>query len=205
MASIRDRKKADGTQYWAVLYRLDGKQTSTSFTDFTAAQSFCELVNKFGVRNALATLKADVTTTGWTVESWLRHHVDHLTGVDANTVAKYRAYIRNDIAEPLGAIPLTALTREHVVVWIKGMRAPNSEGKVPSSKTVTIKHGFLAGGLNAAVAAGHLPANPSSGMRMPRDDDPREMVFLTPDQFAHLLANFTGSKLLLYFSSTLSE
>ena len=191
MASIRERTKADGTQYWAVLYRLDGKQTSTSFTDFCAAQSFCDLANKFGVRNALSTLKADVTTTGWTVESWLRHHVEHLTGVDANTIAKYEAYIRNDIAEPLGAIPLAALAREHVVVWLKGMQKPNSRGKVPSAKTVANKHGFLAGALNAAVAAGHISANPSTGMRMPREDDPREMIFLTRDQFAHLLSNIT--------------
>jgi len=191
MASIRGRKKADGTEYWAVLYRLDGKQTSTSFSDFASAKGFCDSANKFGVRNALATLKADVGKSGWTVESWLRHHVDHLTGVDANTVAKYQAYIRNDIAEPLGSIPLAALTREHIAVWIKGMQEPNSKGKTPSAKTVTIKHGFLAGALNAAVAAGHLPANPCSGMRMPRDDDPREMVFLTRDQFGHLLANVT--------------
>jgi integrase len=43
--------------------------------------------------------------------------------------------------------------------------------------------------MNAAVAAGHISANPSTGMRMPGDDDPREMIFLTRDQFTHLLAN----------------
>ncbi len=69
VASIRERTKGNGTQEWAVLYCMDDKQTSTSFTDFAAAQNFCELANKFGVRNALSTLKSDVTTTGWTVES----------------------------------------------------------------------------------------------------------------------------------------
>lgn len=86
------------------------------------------MANKFGVRNALSTLKAHVTTTGWTVESWLRHHVEHLTGVDPNTIAKYKTYIRNDIAESLGAIPLAALSREHVSVWIKAAPAITSAG-----------------------------------------------------------------------------
>jgi integrase len=189
MASIRERVKADGTKTWAVLYRLDGKQTSTSFVDFASAQSFCQMANKFGVENALSAWAADVTTTGWTVESWLRHHVEHLTGVDPNTLAKYRAYIANDIAEPLGGVPLTALSRDHVAVWIQGLQEPDSKGKVSSAKTVTNKHGFLAGALNAAVSAGHIPANPCSGMRMPRDDDPRQMVTLSRDEFAHLLAN----------------
>lgn len=189
VASIRGRSRADGTEYWAVLYRLDGKQSSTSFSDFASAQRFCKMVNRFGVANALSALTADVTATGWTVESWLRHHVDHLTGVDANTIARYKAYIVNDIAEPLGGIPLTSLTRDHVAVWIKGMREPNSHGKVARAKTVINKHGFLAGALNAAVSAGHIPANPCSGIRMPRDADPHEMVMLTREQFAHLLSN----------------
>ena len=64
-----------------------------------------------------------------TVESWLRHHVDHLTGVDPNTIAKYSAYIANDIAEPLGAIPLATLTREHGVVWIKDMHTAGDLGQ----------------------------------------------------------------------------
>ncbi|HEY6575769.1 MAG TPA: hypothetical protein VI029_12735, partial [Mycobacterium sp.] len=31
MASLRTRTRKDGTEYYAVLYRLRGKQTSTSF------------------------------------------------------------------------------------------------------------------------------------------------------------------------------
>ena len=127
----------------------------------------------------------------WTVEQWLLRHVDHLTGVDDNTIAKYRAYVRNDIAEPLGSIPLAALTREHVAQWIKGMQQPDANGWTPSAKTITNKHGFLAGALNAAVALKHIPANPCTGMGMPRDDDPREIVFLSGDQFAHLHSSVT--------------
>ena len=191
MASLRARKRKDGSEYFAVLYRLQGKQTSTSFDDFESASRFRELATKFGPGNALSTLKVDTTLTTLTVEQWLNHHIEHLTGVDQNTIDKYRAYVRNDIAEPLGSIPLAALTREHVAQWIKGMQQPDAKGKTPSPKTITNKHGFFAGALNAAVTLKHIPANPCTGMGMPRDDDPREIVFLSRDQFAHLHSSVT--------------
>jgi integrase len=66
------------------------------------------------------------------------------------------------------------------------MQVPDAKGWSPSPKTITNKHGFLAGALTAAVIANHIPANPCTGLGMPKDDDPREMVFLTREQFAHL-------------------
>lgn len=192
MASMRARVRRDGTEYYSVLYRLQGRQASTSFNDFASASAFCHLATKFGPDNALATLKVDTTLSTLTVEQWLGHHIEHLTGVDPNTVDKYRAYLRNDIAEPLGSIPLAALTRDHVARWIKAMDTPNAKGRRPSAKTITNKHGFLAGALNAAVAAKHIPANPCTGMGMPKDDDPREMTFLTHEQFALLHSKVTA-------------
>ena len=194
MASIRARKKADGTEYWSVLYRHDGRQTSTSFGDFSEASAFVEMAKKFGVANALAAVEAQQRVskpTGFTVASWLTHHVDHLTGVDANTAAKYRAYIRNDVDEIFGPMPLSAVTRDDVAKWVQRLQLPNAKGKASSAKTVTNKHGFVAGAFNNAVNAGHIPANPCMGLGMPKDDDPREMVFLSVDQFRHLLSHVT--------------
>ena len=115
MASLRTRTRKDGTEYYAVLYRLRGKQTSTSFDDFASASRFCDLATKFGAENALSTLKVDATLATLTVEQWLHHHIEHLTGVDQDTIDKYRAYVRNDIGPVLGSLPLAALTRDHVV------------------------------------------------------------------------------------------
>jgi len=42
-----------------VLYRLDGKQSSTSFEDLASAKKFQKLVDKFGPAKALETLGAD--------------------------------------------------------------------------------------------------------------------------------------------------
>jgi integrase len=191
MASLRSRARKNGTPYYAVLYRLQGKQTSTSFDDFESASKFCDLATKFGPENALSTLKVDTTLATLTVAQWLKHHVEHLTGVDPNTVAKYRAYVRNDLSESLGSLPLTALTRDHIARWIKGMQQPSADGKAARAKTIANKHGFLAGALNVAVTAGHISANPCVGIGLPRDDDPREMVFLTREDFVHLLSHVT--------------
>ena len=61
MASIRRRSRKDGSESFAVLYRLDGQQSSTSFDDAASAQRFCDQANKFGVANALEMLGATIS------------------------------------------------------------------------------------------------------------------------------------------------
>jgi len=188
MASLRTRHRKDGTNFYSVLYRLNGKQSSLSFDDFTSASRFCNLANKFGPENALATL-TDASPDSQTVEEWITHYIDHTTGIQPDTVTKYRAYLRNDIAPVLGGIPLTALSRDHVAKWVNTMHEPDDHGRRAKAKTVANKHGFLAGALNAAVPK-HIPANPCIGIRLPREEVP-EAVFLTEEQFAKLLAAVT--------------
>ena len=119
MASIRPRFRKDGSEYFSVVYRHDGKQSSISFSDFGAAKKFADLANKFGPENALSTLKENASTvTSMTVEQWLNRHIENLTGVDPNTRTKYRAYVRNDLSPVLGELPLTALSAEHIAHWI---------------------------------------------------------------------------------------
>jgi integrase len=88
---------------------------------------------------------------------------------------------------------LTALTHIDVAQWVQRLQLPNARGKIPSAKTVTNKHGFVAGALNAAVSHNPpiIPANPCTGLGMPNDDDPREMIFLTREQFALLHSKVT--------------
>jgi integrase len=188
MATLRIRSRKDGSEYTSVLYRHNGKQSSLSFDDHTAAVKFREMIDRYGVERALATVGVDQapqSTRGLTVEQFLLRHIEHLTGVDRNTADKYRAYVRNDVGPALGALPLAALTREDVARWVNGMAKPDDGEKPPSAKTIHNKHGFLAGALNAAVAAGRIPSNPCNGVRLPRDEA-REMVFLSRDQYALL-------------------
>lgn len=190
MASLRTRTRTDGTEAYTLLYRRNGKQSSLTFHDFASASRYCDLFNKFGTENALEALAAEITMTSMTVGQWVERHIDHLTGVDLNTVAKYRAYLRNDVAPAFGELPLAALTRDHIARWINSMQEPDEHGWTPKAKTIKNKHGFLAGALKAAVPE-HIAANPCDGIRLPRDDEAHEMMFLTRGEFGHLLACVT--------------
>src|SRR6476660_8126660 len=138
MASIRPRQRRDGTLTYAVLFNIGARQTSVTWPTMAEAEKFRDLVNAVGGQRALEvqgipdTVKAK--PAGITVAEWLERHVNHLTGVDAGTIARYRSYAANDINPVLGAIPLSALTRDDIALWVNGLRA--KEGGVPSGKTV---------------------------------------------------------------------
>jgi integrase len=183
MASLRTRSRTDGSAYYAVLYRLDGKQTSTSFEDIASATKFKNLADQFGPAKALEIVGADTALQTMTVGQWLEHHIAHLTGLRKSTLYDYKAYVRNDVAPVLGDLPLTALTRDDIARWMQELTAKGTSGK-----TIANKHGFLSSALNAAVRAGRIPSNPAAGQRLPTSER-QEMVCLSHEDFARLLGN----------------
>lgn len=188
MASVRDRKRKDGTVYYAVLFRHDGKQTSLSFDDATQAEKFRSLVDALGPVRAMelagiADTKRAMSTL--TVTEWLDRHIGSLSGVERKTITDYKRYTESDIGPALGAIPLSKLTREEVAAWVNAMRDAGAAGG-----TIQNKHGFLSGALKRAVEDGHLAANPCQGIRLPRTEE-KERVFLTRDEFRILKAAFS--------------
>lgn len=186
MASFRNGKpRKDGSTYVQVLYRLNGKQTSTSFQDLATATKFKELVEKFGPEQALTTLGSDPDMTTMTVAEWVRRHIDHLTGLRKSTLWDYESYLRKDIGPVLGGLPLTGLSREHIAKWTQDLAAGGASGK-----TISNKHGFLSAALNAAVRDGRIPTNPALGQRLPTSERP-DMICLSHEDFARLLANVT--------------
>jgi len=187
MATLRVRERKDGTVYTSVLYRHNGRQSSLSFENPAKAAAFRDLIHQVGIERALGTVGVEQTATrGLTVEQWLTHHIDHLTGVAKSTLYDYRSYLRNDVGPRLGAIPLASLTREDIALWVQDLAENGNGGKGSSGKTIANKHGFLSSALNAAVKAGHIDANPAAGHRLPRTERP-DMVFLTHKQFARVL------------------
>jgi integrase len=185
MASLRPGVRGDGSTYVQVLYRLNGKQSSTSFEDLASATKFQKLVDKFGPAKALETVGADPEFSTMTVHEWIDHHINHLTGLSKSTLYDYRAYLRNDIDEPLGDLPLTALSRDDIARWMQSLFAGGASGK-----TIANKHGFLSSALNAAVRAGRITSNPAAGQRLPNSER-QEMVCLSKEDFGLLLGNIT--------------
>ncbi|OBF68808.1 integrase [Mycobacterium sp. 852002-51971_SCH5477799-a] len=185
MASLRSGTRKDGSTYVQVLYRLDGKQSSTSFEDVASAMKFQKLVDKFGPDKALETLDTDPEFSAMTVHEWIEHHIDHLTGLRKSSLYDYRSYLKNDIDETLGDLPLAALSRDDIARWMLGLSEKGASGK-----TIANKHGFLSGALNAAVRAGRIPSNPAAGQRLPTSER-QEIVCLSHEDFARLLNNIT--------------
>ena len=184
MAWVKERDRKNGGKYYSVFFRElnheTGKmqQTSISWDDRDDANKCRELIEQLGPDRAREVMKiVQSPRTAQTVTQFLTKHVDHLTGVEPGTAARYRAYIKNDLGT-LGAIPLTALSRDDIARWVNSLPG--------SAKTVKNKRDFVSGALKAAVKAGLLPSNPAEGVRNPRWDR-REMVFLEKAEFAILI------------------
>jgi integrase len=185
MASLRTRQRKDGTVYTSVLYVHQGKQTSSSFNDHAEALRFQDVCNRLGPAEALRIWKAAMPGDGHTVKSFTDEHIDALSGAERKTIAEYRRYLTRDIEPVLGHIPLTTLSRTDISRWVNKMLEAGASGK-----TIQNKVGFLSGCLNAAVRQGLMPANPATGVMLPRTIA-REMTMLSPGEYALLRAGFT--------------
>ena len=190
MASIRPRERKDGSYTYAVLFTIDGRQTSVPFSDEAEAEKFRTLVNAVGGKRAMDAWGINDTPkakpqSGQTVADYLDRHIKGLSGVERKTISEYTRYLSNDIAPVLGAIPLARLTREDVAQWVNAMRDAGAAGG-----TIQNKSGFLSGALNRAVESGQLAANPCIGVRLPRTEE-KEMVFLSHEEYQILKAAFS--------------
>lgn len=187
MASVRPRHRKDGSPYWSVLYRQNGKQTSKSFPDAVQAVNFCKLVDALGPDKALeaAGIVTATPLSDLTVSQYLERHIASLSGVERKTITEYSRYLRNDIGPAFGVLPLSKLSRADVAAWVNTMHADGAK-----AGTMQNKHGFLSGALKQAVKDGHLIANPCDGVKLPRTEE-RETVFLTGAEYQILKAAFS--------------
>jgi hypothetical protein len=113
-ASLRSGIPKDGSTYVQVLYRLDGKQSSTSYQDLASATKFQKMVDKFWASQG--------SGDPWYRPGVLRHdgaRVDrephqHLTGVRKSNLYDHRSYLKNEIGDVLGNLPPDrAIQRRH--------------------------------------------------------------------------------------------
>ncbi|ANW63971.1 integrase [Mycobacterium sp. djl-10] len=196
MASIRSRQRADGSWGHAVLYSFNGEQTSTTFDgatkdDTAEAEEFRTAVNTIGAEKAMKawgigqTIRAAKRSSSLTVHQWLTQYIKTRTGVVKSTIYDYESYLRNDIDEPIGAVPIDLLTRDDVAAWVQGLADRGLSGK-----TIANRHGFLSAGLNAAVEKGLLESNPAARTRLPAGET-TEMVFLDHDEYELMRSGFT--------------
>jgi hypothetical protein len=75
VASIRIRRRKDGTAYTSVLYVHQGKQTSTSFNDHAEALRFQDVGTRLGPAEALRIWQG-TPSDGHTVNSFIADHIE---------------------------------------------------------------------------------------------------------------------------------
>jgi len=187
MASIRERRRANGTFSFAVLWRDPdtGRQASLTYDDQRDALVAKQLIEAAGGRAVEAARIAEaVRAAGPTVAEVVSEHIDLLTAVGPDTRSHYRYQLKHHITPLLGALPVTGVTYRHIAGWVQAM----SE-KDLAPKTVANVHGLLSASLSTAVRLGYRTDNPCAGVDLPKSRSTRdEMKVLTREEFSLLLA-----------------
>lgn len=169
MASIRSRKRANGTTAYAVLWRDPdtGRQTSMQFPVQADAENFKRIIEaNGGSLNAAETFLERTTTDGPTVVELIERHARHVTGATEYTVKRYRDNLRLHIApSALGGYKANAVTGSDLRQWIQWMQ---ERGKSP--KTIANVFGLISSAFIAAVRDGQIDRNPCAGVRLPKKD-----------------------------------
>ncbi len=185
-----------GEETWKVRYRdAGGHQTSETFHGRRAqqeAKEFSRWMSDYGVDQALELLATrDGERRGYTVAEWCEYHIDALSGVQADTLTRYRGYVANDLGD-FGRLPLDGVTHEAVSAWVNKLAKTTNPrtGKPTSGKTIKNKHGFLSAAFARAVTKGLIASNPCKGTRLPRTEQ-EPMTFLTHEEYLDLLGCFT--------------
>jgi integrase len=191
MASIRPRKRSDGTTGYAVLWRHNGTQTSLTFDGLDQAEAAQRLIEATGADPDQVAAVAAATQPGRTVADAIRVHVAELTGISERTRADYLRDARTYIDPMLGPLPVAGLDKTACSAWLNWLdrAARTARGRAVSDKTIANLHGLLSAALAAAAGRNWREGNPARGLRLPERDygDDSEMTILTHAEWALLL------------------
>jgi integrase len=185
MAHIQKRSGALRDTY-RVAFRVDGRQRSATFETAAHAQRFADLVDRYGGADALALTEAKAASSNApTVAEVARAHVANLHGeITPGTAHDYESIIARRLeTQPLGALPVDLVAREHVTAWLAYL-----EDEGLSSKTRRNHHALISAVLSYAVEEKLRPDNPARGIRIKRSEAVRAGVYLTAGELAVLVS-----------------
>lgn len=217
MPTPKPRENADGSVSWRLQYRVKGKPTTTSFTNYKGAQQFADLVENIGGTEAHAVYLARRDHVAIpTLREWTAKYLDVssglLTGIEPGTRNGYRGEADRTFLPFLGDYPVNAITKTTVGKWVawqekqtvhRDRNKPEAERERVSSKTVHNAHALLSSVLAAAVAEKLIEENPAYRTRLSKGQK-REAVFLSPDEFATVLTFIPKKhlRLILFLAGT---
>jgi integrase len=181
-----------GRESFDVRWREDGKSKSASFKTEDEAEDYARTVRVLGPREAARGLSDTSGPGSPTVDAYAEIYMASKSGVEPKTIEHYRMYMRDSISPSMGQLPITAVTPEHVAIWVNDQanqprQLRNGTTAPPyASKTIKNRHGFLAALFQHALDRGLIQRSPCRETRMPKTER-KEMVFLSPDEFTALL------------------
>ena len=182
MSSVERRENSDGSVSVRVKFLSHGKRKTRTFVSDEHAASWRSVLDAVGPDRALQLLEEPAAPVEHrTVAAQVRHHIDHLSGVQEGTRAKYRRIAAARLSGDLETTLLTDLTRDHVSRWVNAQTG--------SPKTIRNAHSILSAAFSSAARDGLIAANVAKGVRLPRTDhaDQTEHVYLTTDEVGVLL------------------
>ena len=186
MAAPKKYTAKDGTETWRVRYRLQGRSCSKTFADERSAEVFGEMVDRWGIVQALEFIREPTTPRGGRVT--VAECVERYAALRQPVTRKlYRTMARLNINPVLGEMPIGKLTPETVQLWANSLTG--------STSTIHLTHSILYGSLVLAMSRGEIDSNPArkvsksnpTGIRLPRTRATKEPVFLSRDEYALLL------------------
>lgn len=176
MASIRERRRNDGSAYYSVLWREGGRQTSISVSDHRDAQHIKAVLDLTGALPASLSAPAQRLSVVELVE----RHIAALTGVERRTEQGYQAMLRLHISPAFADVEAAEVTREAVARWV------NSLAKRRSAKTTRNVHALLSAAYTFGVDEGLVSRNPARAIRMPRGGRDRLPVLIEREDYPRI-------------------
>lgn len=151
-----------------------GKASRGQFATRDEAQAWLDAT----IPGAKAARGSDAGTVGEWLTAWLAGQADAAPA----TVDRYRRAVERHVRPHLGPHDLRRLTRPDVVRWLDSLAAAgvSSGERLRAAK-------YLRTALNAAIARGLIPTNPTALVKLPKKPKPDKTPF-TPEQAAKLLA-----------------
>lgn len=131
MASLRTRRRTDGSVGYSVLFRerATGKQTSLTYSDRREAERMQRVIEaNGGDLNAALGVMAAAKRRSPTVAAVVAEHIDLLTGVSTGQVTRYRSQLRDHLGGRLGSTSIETVGLREIAGWLHYMK---SKGLAP--------------------------------------------------------------------------
>lgn len=200
MGSLR-QKSVKGNTYWEGRYSvtdpLTGKTKRYSVSDKNQAEAARKLREALSSIDEGTYVEPSKMTVGEWLDTWLNDYVE--PSVKPYTLDSYRSSCKNHIKPALGAMKLTALSRQQIQHFYNSVLLKE---KGLSPKTVKNIHGTLHEALEQAVIDGALHRNPADSCKLPKVHK-KDIIPPEQDDIVKLLDAFQGNPYELIYEVTL--